>query len=156
MDCARVAKGGRIQVSATASALALKGFHLLRHMAALSGAAGSNRGRTFSDFIMLRSLRQPTVSPAGLRSDERPCPCRCGTVQRSSADRDRSGWKSFTAHHIKSLSGRIGSIWQDESFDRIIRDERELVEKLAYIQGNPQKRWPEIRDYPWLWISKQI
>ena len=66
------------------------------------------------------------------------------------------GWKSFTAHHIKSLSGRIGSIWQDESFDRIIRDERELVEKLEYIKSNPQKRWAEIRDYRWVWIIKEL
>ena len=66
------------------------------------------------------------------------------------------GWNSFTAHRLKSLSRQIGSIWQDESFDRIIRDQRELVEKLQYIQSNPQKRWTHIGHYRWLWISKEI
>ncbi len=47
-------------------------------------------------------------------------------------------------------------IWQDESFDRIIRDERELVEKLEYIKSNPQKRWAEIRDYRWVWVIKEL
>ena len=41
-------------------------------------------------------------------------------------------------------------MWQDESFDRIIRDEKEYSEKLKYIQNNPYKRWPELSEYDWL------
>jgi adenine-specific DNA methylase/REP element-mobilizing transposase RayT len=59
-------------------------------------------------------------------------------------------WKSFTAHELQREFGRQGVIWQDESFDRIVRDESELQEKAQYIQDNPLKRWPEIRDYPWV------
>lgn len=48
---------------------------------------------------------------------------------------------------IKGVSSRIinqqrnctGSIWQDESYDRIIRDEKEFLEKMKYLLDNPVK-----------------
>jgi len=49
---------------------------------------------------------------------------------------------------------RFGQVWQDEYFDRITRDQQEHAQKAAYIVGNPQKRWPEIRDYPWVWPTE--
>ena len=48
--------------------------------------------------------------------------------------------KSFTANKINSLVGRKGTLWQDESFDRIVRDENEFLEKWNYIRNNPTKR----------------
>lgn len=39
---------------------------------------------------------------------------------------------------------------QDEYFDRIVRDEAELLEKAQYIINNPFKVWPEIEEYPWV------
>ncbi len=32
-----------------------------------------------------------------------------------------------------------GSLWQDERFDRIVRDEAEFIEKWEYIAKNPIK-----------------
>ena len=46
-------------------------------------------------------------------------------------------WKSFTAHELQQKFGRMGSIWQDESFDHIIRTEGEYAGKLMYILNNP-------------------
>lgn len=46
---------------------------------------------------------------------------------------------------------RFGRVWQDEYFDRIVRDENEFVQKLHYIIGKPWKRWPEMREYVWVW-----
>ncbi len=60
-------------------------------------------------------------------------------------------WKSFTARQMQREHKRFGRVWQDESFDRIVRDDEEFAQKLDYIVGNPWKRWPEIRDYPWGW-----
>jgi REP element-mobilizing transposase RayT len=60
-------------------------------------------------------------------------------------------WKSFTARRTQRLNWRYGRVWQDESFDRIVRDDREFVQKLEYIIANPWKRWPELADYPWVW-----
>lgn len=57
------------------------------------------------------------------------------------------GIKGVSAHKLNSLRGTTGSIWQDESFDRIIRDEKELLEKLNYILNNPIKKG--LTDDPW-------
>jgi len=58
-------------------------------------------------------------------------------------------WKSFTAHEINKLSGRVGSLWLDESYNHIIRIEPELYQKAEYIVTNPVRRWPGIKDYKW-------
>ena len=59
--------------------------------------------------------------------------------------------KSFSVHQINRQRGRPGSIWQDERFDRIVRDEAEFLEKWDYIRNNPVKanlaEYPE--DCPW-------
>ncbi len=62
-------------------------------------------------------------------------------------------WKSYTGSLLQKGRGRKGSIWQDEYFDRIVRDEPEFLEKAQYILDNPQKRWPDIEDYPWVGVS---
>src|SRR5581483_9153639 len=49
-------------------------------------------------------------------------------------------WKSYTARQMQLDHKRSGAIWQNEYFDRIIRDEREFTQKSDYIMGNPQKR----------------
>lgn len=59
-------------------------------------------------------------------------------------------WKSVTAFQIQRQFGRQGAIWQDEYFDRIVRDEAEFLEKAQYILNNPRKRWPELEEYPWV------
>lgn len=59
-------------------------------------------------------------------------------------------WKSFTANRLQRIGRRRGKIWQDESLDRIVRDEAELLEKWRYILQNPRKRWPGVSDYPWV------
>jgi REP element-mobilizing transposase RayT len=60
-------------------------------------------------------------------------------------------WRSFTAHELQRLYRREGPIWQPESFDRIVRGEEELRQKAEYIVGNPWKRWPFVKSYPWVW-----
>jgi len=63
-------------------------------------------------------------------------------------------WKSFTAHRINNLTGRPGSLWQDESYSHILRDENELQQKAYYVITNPQRRWPELLDYMWVgWFA---
>ena len=48
--------------------------------------------------------------------------------------------KSYTAKQINAALGRNGPVWLQESFDRIMRDEAELMEKWQYIRNNPVKR----------------
>ncbi len=48
-------------------------------------------------------------------------------------------WKSFTAKQINDAFGRGSKVWQDESFDSIVRDEAALEKFTTYIQENPVK-----------------
>ncbi len=48
--------------------------------------------------------------------------------------------KGFSARAINRSLIRQGSLWLDESFDHIIRDEQEWDEKVAYIRNNPIKK----------------
>src|SRR5438876_11974149 len=48
-------------------------------------------------------------------------------------------WKSFSAKAINELLGRKGQLWQEESYDRIVRDWNELVGYRDYILHNPEK-----------------
>jgi REP element-mobilizing transposase RayT len=48
-------------------------------------------------------------------------------------------WKSFAVHQVNKVLGRSGRLWQDESFDRIIRHEDEWRWIDGYIADNPKK-----------------
>jgi len=65
-------------------------------------------------------------------------------------------WKSFTAHKFNQDFLRKVPVWQKEYFDRIVRDEKEFLDKAQYIINNPLKQWPEIEDYPWVWIKEEM
>ena len=61
--------------------------------------------------------------------------------------------KGYSARAVNRRQGRGGALWQDERYDRIIRDERELTETWDYIRYNPVEALlagtPE--EYPWLY-----
>ena len=58
-------------------------------------------------------------------------------------------WKSYSAHVLQRKYGRIGSVWQHEGTDHIVRDEQDLYIKCNYILQNPLRRWG-VKDYPWM------
>ena len=62
-------------------------------------------------------------------------------------------WKSYTAHLLCKETARKSPLWLDEYFDRVLRSEMELTEKLEYIHDNPWRRWPELEAYPWVWLA---
>ncbi len=83
--------------------------------------------------------------------------------------RDEDGWtfplvdvlqclKGATAHRINKLIQGAGPVWQEESFDHVLRSDESLKEKAEYIRQNPVRRGlvkkPE--DYRWLWISPDL
>ena len=61
--------------------------------------------------------------------------------------------KRFSARKVNQGRGVQGSLWQDERFDRIVRDEEEFLEKWQYIRHNPVKAGLAIipEEYPWLY-----
>lgn len=66
------------------------------------------------------------------------------------------GIKGASAHSINRALKRSGPVWQEESFDHILRGNESFEEKLEYIRQNPVRRGlvekPE--DYPWLWAEE--
>lgn len=54
-------------------------------------------------------------------------------------ERLEQGWKSFSARAINRQRGVTGTLWQDESFDRIVRDEEHLFRCVQYIGANPRR-----------------
>jgi REP-associated tyrosine transposase len=80
--------------------------------------------------------------------------------------RDQKGWphglpailkqlKGTSARSVNKLSSSGGPVWQEESFDHVLRSSESFAEKLEYIRQNPVRRGlvksPE--DYPWLWVE---
>jgi putative transposase len=57
-----------------------------------------------------------------------------------SLSRIMKGMKGASANLLNKARNSTGSVWQDESFDRILRDLDELDEKLQYMFNNPIKR----------------
>jgi valyl-tRNA synthetase len=53
-------------------------------------------------------------------------------------------WKSFTAHKVNEIVGRTGRLWQHESYDHIVRNERAQHKIQEYIDRNPEKAGIEV------------
>ena len=49
------------------------------------------------------------------------------------------GIKGGSARLINASRGGWGSVWQDETYDRIIRDDKEMGEKVEYVFRNALK-----------------
>ena len=47
-----------------------------------------------------------------------------------------NGIKGASSHSVNRLLQRKGTLWQDESFDHMIRSEEDFADKLLYIQMN--------------------
>ena len=56
-------------------------------------------------------------------------------------------WKSFTARRVNEALDRSGPFWQDENFDRIVRDLEELERTRTYIRNNPEKAGLDEREF---------
>jgi hypothetical protein len=64
-----------------------------------------------------------------------------------------NGIKGASAHSINKFLKHRGHVWQDESFDHILRSEEKMVNKVEYICQNPVRKGlvNEVNNYPWLW-----
>lgn len=48
-------------------------------------------------------------------------------------------WKGASARRINQILGRVGSLWQAETFDHIVRSEAQFEHFRRYIAANPSK-----------------
>jgi REP element-mobilizing transposase RayT len=64
-----------------------------------------------------------------------------------------NGIKGASAHSINRMLGRKGSVWQDESFDRVLRCNEAVRSKVEYVCANPVRKGlcRSADEYPWLW-----
>ncbi len=64
-------------------------------------------------------------------------------------------WKSFSAHELQRLFRRAGNVWQEGATTAVIPGEEALRSRTDYVVGNPWKRWPFLKRYPWVWESEE-
>lgn len=63
-------------------------------------------------------------------------------------------WKKFSARQINAALGEHGELWQEESYDRIVRDEGHLWRVIQYIGSNPRRAGIAIGQFI-LWIRPE-
>jgi len=65
------------------------------------------------------------------------------------------GIKGASAHSINRALGRKGSVWQDESFDHVLRSTESLSAKAEYVRDNPIRKGlaREPGQWPWFWAD---
>lgn len=68
-----------------------------------------------------------------------------------SLSRIMQGIKGASSRHINLLRGSSGALWQLESWDRIIRDDDELQQKLGYMLMNPVEAG--LISEPWSYVG---
>ncbi|HEX7418258.1 MAG TPA: transposase [Thermoanaerobaculia bacterium] len=61
--------------------------------------------------------------------------------------------KSVAVHRINRQLHRSGPLWQDESFDRIVRSDENLRKKGEYLCANPVRAGlvADVSAYRWIW-----
>ncbi|HEY2391842.1 MAG TPA: transposase [Candidatus Angelobacter sp.] len=63
------------------------------------------------------------------------------------------GIKGASSHSVNKLLGRKGTLWESESFDRIVRSSSDFEYRVIYIVQNPiaagLAKGPD--DYRWAW-----
>jgi REP element-mobilizing transposase RayT len=82
-------------------------------------------------------------------------PLCCETGVPYSFEEILGGIKGASAHSVNKALRRSGTVWQDESFDHVVRCQESLEEKILYVCLNPVRKGLVARpeDYKWLWKS---
>ena len=66
--------------------------------------------------------------------------------------------KSYSSKQIPKVMKHIGTVWQDERHDHIVRDEREFQVFWEYIRQNPVKAGLSVtpEEYPFSWQMYEL
>jgi putative transposase len=77
--------------------------------------------------------------------------------QPNALDRFMHSVKGYSAGRANRLLQREGSFWEEETYDRLVRDDAELVRIIQYILNNPVKaglceHW---RDWKWNYVKPE-
>lgn len=66
------------------------------------------------------------------------------------------GWKGYTSKEANRILNHAGTFWEDDYFDRYIRDEEHLTRVVHYIENNPVKAHLVRSADEWLWSSARF
>lgn len=58
--------------------------------------------------------------------------------------------KGASAHSVNTVVGRRGRVWQEESYDRLLRTDESLRSTAQYICDNPVRAGQPL-GYRWIW-----
>jgi REP-associated tyrosine transposase len=63
------------------------------------------------------------------------------------------GIKGSSSHAVNRHLKRRGTIWQSESFDRLLRSDESVAQKAEYICENPVRAGlvERVDEWPWIW-----
>lgn len=66
--------------------------------------------------------------------------------------------KSKTAVECNKILGRHGAFWQNESYDHVIRNHKELINIVKYIIDNPVKAGlcSSNKEWPWTYVNHDL
>jgi hypothetical protein len=67
-----------------------------------------------------------------------------------------SSWKRFTAREANREIGRAGAFWQDDYWDRFIRNDEHFAATESYIDLNPVKAGLVAEAHLWPWGSARF
>jgi REP element-mobilizing transposase RayT len=81
-----------------------------------------------------------------------------GSEYHSDLHKIMQSLKRHTARQANIILSREGPFWQDESYDRVIRDSEEYVSVIHYVLENPVKaglvsKWEE---WPWSYCKAEL
>jgi len=65
--------------------------------------------------------------------------------------------KGASSHAINRKDGKHFTVWQEESFDRVVRSPESLDAKIVYILENPVRGGlaSDWREYKWIWRAPE-
>ena len=73
------------------------------------------------------------------------------SVWQSDLPKIMQSLKRHTARQANIILGREGAFWQDESYDRVIRDNNEYVRTVSYVLENSVKAGLVSKSEDWKW-----
>jgi REP element-mobilizing transposase RayT len=65
-----------------------------------------------------------------------------------------ASWKKYTSRLMNQELNRRGDLWQEECYDRIVRDEEHLWSAIQYVRSNPERANLPPGSCP-LWVRPQ-
>ena len=78
------------------------------------------------------------------------------TSPRYPLDKVLHSWKSFTSKEINKILGRRGILWQEEYYDRFVRNAKHYANCVSYIEENPVKAGLCKTRQEWKWGSAGV